>query len=101
MTHQLCFPGYLISACDLFAAVEHVLERYGYHIHVVVSVDTAGDTQAQQVHTAETVLAGYRIAVGQDAAATGLTPGVYQVRPRMRVDARRYQILWGPIFVRV
>lgn len=28
-------------------------------------------------------------------------PGVYQLRPRRRVDRRRYQILWGPIFARV
>lgn len=30
-----------------------------------------------------------------------LAPGVYQLRPRRRLDARRYQILWGPIFARV
>jgi uncharacterized protein YkwD len=30
-----------------------------------------------------------------------LPPGVYQLRPRRRMDARRYQVLWGPIFVRV
>lgn len=33
--------------------------------------------------------------------AAGLAPGVYQLRPRLRVDQRRYQVLWGPIFVRV
>lgn len=38
---------------------------------------------------------------GQDAFGSRLTPGVYQLRPRQRLDERRYQILWGPIFVRV
>ena len=37
----------------------------------------------------------------REAAGPGLTPGVYQLRPRRRVDQRRYQVLWGPIFVRV
>ncbi|CAN7229606.1 CAP domain-containing protein [Phenylobacterium sp. LjRoot164] len=30
-----------------------------------------------------------------------LPPGIYQLRPRRRVDRTRYQILWGPIFARV
>ena len=30
-----------------------------------------------------------------------LRPGVYQLRPRRRLDARRYEVLWGPIFVKV
>lgn len=30
-----------------------------------------------------------------------LPPGIYQLRPRRRVDRRSYQILWGPIFARV
>lgn len=30
-----------------------------------------------------------------------LAPGVYQLRPRRRLDARRYEVLWGPIFVKV
>ncbi|WP_082532168.1 MULTISPECIES: CAP domain-containing protein [unclassified Phenylobacterium] len=33
--------------------------------------------------------------------ADPLPPGVYQLRPRRRVDRSRYQILWGPIFARV
>lgn len=41
------------------------------------------------------------LAAVQEAAGAGLTPGVYQLRPRLRVDQRRYQVLWGPIFVRV
>jgi uncharacterized protein YkwD len=40
-------------------------------------------------------------AFGQDAIGPQLTPGVYQLRPRQRLDERHYQILWGPIFVRV
>lgn len=40
-------------------------------------------------------------AFGQEAIGSRLTPGVYQLRPRQRLDERRYQILWGPIFVRV
>ena len=40
-------------------------------------------------------------AFGQDAIGSRLTPGVYQLRPRQRLDERRYQILWGPIFVKV
>lgn len=40
-------------------------------------------------------------AFGQDAMGSRLTPGVYQLRPRQRLDERRFQILWGPIFVRV
>jgi len=35
------------------------------------------------------------------AAEPVLPPGIYQLRPRRRLDARRYEILWGPIFVRV
>lgn len=30
-----------------------------------------------------------------------LAPGVYQLRPKRRLDGRRYEVLWGPIFVRV
>lgn len=30
-----------------------------------------------------------------------LPPGIYQLRPRRRVDRARYQILWGPIFERI
>lgn len=30
-----------------------------------------------------------------------LQPGVYQLRPQRRLDARRYEVLWGPIFVKV
>ncbi|WP_312163566.1 CAP domain-containing protein [Phenylobacterium sp.] len=37
----------------------------------------------------------------EGAAAGPLPPGVYQLRPRRRMDAGRYQVLWGPIFVRV
>ncbi|MDP3748838.1 MAG: CAP domain-containing protein [Phenylobacterium sp.] len=36
-----------------------------------------------------------------EGAAPVLAPGVYQLRPQRRLDARRYQVLWGPIFVRV
>lgn len=69
------------------AALSNVLDRGSPHIESFSFTDPLDEAA--------------RLAVGQDAAATGLTPGVYQVRPRMRVDARRYQILWGPIFVRV
>ena len=41
-----------------------------------------------------------RLAVVQDAIGPRLSPGVYQLRPRRQVGERRYQILWGPIFVR-
>jgi len=34
-------------------------------------------------------------------ATPSLSPGVYQLRPQRRLDARRYQVLWGPIFVRL
>ncbi|WP_309644078.1 CAP domain-containing protein [Phenylobacterium sp.] len=34
-------------------------------------------------------------------ATPSLSPGVYQLRPQRRLDERRYQVLWGPIFVRV
>lgn len=37
----------------------------------------------------------------EGAAGGPLPPGIYQLRPRRRMDARRYQVLWGPIFVRV
>jgi uncharacterized protein YkwD len=33
--------------------------------------------------------------------AEPLPPGIYQLRPRRRVDRARYQILWGPIFERI
>jgi uncharacterized protein YkwD len=35
------------------------------------------------------------------AAGRLLQPGVYQLRPQRRLDARRYEVLWGPIFVKV
>lgn len=41
---------------------------------------------------------GWRAAAGPDHH---LNPGVYQLRPRRRLDARRYEVLWGPIFVKV
>lgn len=37
----------------------------------------------------------------EGAAGGPLAHGVYQLRPRRRIDARRYQVLWGPIFLRV
>jgi uncharacterized protein YkwD len=38
---------------------------------------------------------------GDAPSPTRLPPGLYQLRPRRQVDALRYQVLWGPIFVRV
>ena len=72
---------------DTVAALSNVLDRGSPHIESFSFTDPLDEAA--------------RLAVGQDTAATGLTPGVYQLRPRVRVDARRYQILWGPIFVRV
>lgn len=40
-------------------------------------------------------------AMSETVASRRLAPGVYQLRPRRRLDERRYEILWGPIFVRV
>ncbi|MET3528508.1 CAP domain-containing protein [Phenylobacterium koreense] len=42
--------------------------------------------------------AGWRLPV---APGQVLVPGVYQLRPRLRLDARRYEVLSGPIFVKV
>lgn len=42
--------------------------------------------------------AGWRSPV---AGGRLLQPGVYQLRPQRRVDARSYEVLWGPIFVKV
>lgn len=42
-----------------------------------------------------------RLAKSETAAGRRLAPGVYQLRPRRRLDERRYEVLWGPIFVRV
>lgn len=35
-----------------------------------------------------------------DGLAFDLNPGIYQLRPQRRLAGRRYQVLWGPIFVR-
>jgi hypothetical protein len=42
-----------------------------------------------------------RQAMAERAAGRSLAPGVYQLRPRRKVSERRYEILWGPIFVKV
>lgn len=42
-----------------------------------------------------------RLAMSESATGRRLAPGVYQLRPRRRLDERRYEVLWGPIFVRV
>lgn len=39
--------------------------------------------------------------MSETAVRRRLAPGVYQLRPRRRIDERRYEVLWGPIFVRV
>lgn len=72
---------------DTVAALSRILDQGSPHIDSFSFADPLDEAA--------------RLAVRQDAVATRLTPGVYQVRPCVRVDARRYQILWGPIFVRV
>ncbi len=76
-------PFKVNGAADLFS----VLERASPHLESF-SLTNPLDVAASR-------------AFGQDAIGSRLTPGVYQLRPRQRLDAQRYQILWGPIFVRV
>ena len=66
MTHELSLPNDLHTALDLIATVEYVLEGYCDHIHVVVCVDTACDTETKKVKTAETVLTSHRVTVSKD-----------------------------------
>lgn len=42
-----------------------------------------------------------RLAMTESSVGRRLAPGVYQLRPRRRLDERRFEVLWGPIFVRV
>lgn len=42
-----------------------------------------------------------KLALAERTPGRLLAPGVYQLRPRRRLDERRYEVLWGPIFVRV
>ena len=77
VTHEFCLPDNLHTMLYAVAAVVHILQCYGNHIHVVVGIYTACDAKAQQVETAKAVLAGYWIAVGKDitdfaATDTGL-----------------------------
>lgn len=44
--------------------------------------------------------AGGRRELEPPAAGALLPAGIYQLRPRRRLDGRRYAVLWGPIFVR-
>ena len=64
VTHQLGFPSDLKTALDAVAAVIDVLQCSGNHIHVVVGVHTARDTETHEVVAAKAVLARDRVAVG-------------------------------------
>ena len=68
MAHQGCFPLDGYTTRNLVAAVVHILQGGGDDIHVIVGIHTAGDAQTQQVESAETVLAGYGVAVGKNVA---------------------------------
>lgn len=64
---------------------------------------------AAVIHTASPPLDGFSLTDPVDeerpidwtrTPVLKLAPGVYQLRPRRRIDARRHAILWGPIFLR-
>ena len=66
MTHELCLPNDLHTACDFVATVIHVLEGSCDHIHVVVCIYTACNAETEKVESAETVLTSHRVTVCKD-----------------------------------
>lgn len=68
MAHQRCFPCDAYAVCNLFSAVEHILESGGNHVHMVIGIYSSRDSQTEQVQSAETVFTGYGVAVGKDVA---------------------------------
>ena len=73
VTHQLCLPNDLHTACDLVATVVNVLQRSCENIHVVVSVRTTSDAQTKEVKTTKAVLASYRVTVCKDVTDLATT----------------------------
>ena len=73
MTHELCLPYDLHTACDLMTTVVNVLERCCDHVHVVVCINTACDAETEKVETSETVLTSYRITVSEDVTDLAAT----------------------------
>ncbi len=76
-------PFKINAAADL----SHVLEQASPYLESFSLTDPLDQAASREL--------------AQNAVDARLAPGVYQLRPRQRLDARRYQILWGPIFVRV
>ena len=73
VTHQRSLPYDFDTVGNLVAAVVHVLQRSGNHLHVVVRIDAACHADADEVVAAETVLARDGVAVGQNIAYLAAT----------------------------
>ena len=61
----------------------------------------AASPQIQSFALADPLDEDGKHAMTERAPGRRLAPGVYQLRPRRQLDERRYEVLWGPIFVRV
>ena len=68
VTHQLGLPCDFQTAFDGMTTVIDILQGGGNHVHVIVSIDAARDTEAHEIKASEAVLAGYRVAVGKHIA---------------------------------
>src|SRR5699024_789746 len=66
VTHQRSFPNDFDTVGNFVATVVHVLQGSGNHLHVVVRIYAACHANADEVVAAETVLAGNRVAVGEN-----------------------------------
>ena len=87
MTHQRSLPYDFDTVGNLVAAVVHVLQRSGNHLHVVVRIDAACHADADEVVAAETVLARDGVAVGQNIAYLAATDTGFLVSSMVSVCA--------------
>ena len=73
MSHQLCLPYDLHTACDLVTTVVNVLESCCDNVHVVVCINTTCDAETEKIETSETVLTSYRVTVSEDISDLAAT----------------------------
>src|SRR5699024_9283456 len=87
------FPNDFDTVGNFVATVVHVLQGSGNHLHVVVRIYAACHANADEVVAAETVLAGNRVAVGENVPDFAATDTGFLVQ----LDGQR---LSGELFLR-
>ena len=93
VAHQFGLPDDADTACNLVAAIEDILQRYGDNVHMVVGVDTACNAQAQQIQASETILASHGVAVSQNVADLAATDTCLEVE--LHGQSLRGELLLG------